>query len=364
MILIDLKLALLTLFMALCAGAIWRITRRDSHVTVQADRKFWAICESLPFGLAILDSTGAIIVSNDQAMDWLHMLSNTAQTKAVQLPPALSAALNQPTATTGVIAHPIALRWWHNRIDHNNAILLLFDQSEQQQLSNQHQAFIGQLSHELRTPLTSLIAHLDIARNSATSAALRAASLDSLHQETHRLARLVRDLLELHRLETTADFLLQPTDIVLLAEAVIAQMFPRIEERGFNLALESSASTPLIMGHADRLRQVFQNVLDNAIKYCRPGDTINIAFKLVPEGVQCAISDSGPGIPAADLQNVAKPLYRGRSDVAGNGIGLALVDEILRRHHSWLQITSTTDANNSGTTCSWILPIAVDQVRA
>jgi len=324
MILIDLKLALIALLMVLCAGAIWRTTRQNPRVTVQADGKLRAVSESLPFGLAILDSTGAIIAANDLAIHWLHMLNTTSQTKSMQLPPALSAALNQPAATTGVITHPVTLRWWYNRMDQNSAVLLLFDQSEQQQLINQHQAFIGQLSHELRTPLTSLIAHLDIARNPATSAELRAASLDSLHQETHRLARLVRDLLELHRLETTADLLLQPTDIVLLAEAVIGQMFPRIEEHSLNLALESSASAPLIMGHADRLRQVFQNILDNAIKYCRPGDTINVTFKLVPEGVECAISDSGPGIPAADRwggSGARRPLQRRRRP-----LDLALAD--------------------------------------
>lgn len=96
------------------------------------------------------------------------------------------------------------------------------DDATLRQLARQHHAFIGQLSHELRTPLTALLAHAALARSPLSSTAVREASLATLKHEASRMARLVRDLLELHRLEMNADLPLIATNAVVIAEEVLA----------------------------------------------------------------------------------------------------------------------------------------------
>jgi signal transduction histidine kinase len=94
----------------------------------------------------------------------------------------------------------------------------------------------------------------------------------------------------------------------------------------------------------------------DGFEVCRPGDSITVRLSVLPEGVRCAVADSGPGIADADLPHVRAPLNRGRTNVEGSGIGLALVDEIVRRHHTTLEIESAADPAQSGTVRSWTLP--------
>jgi two-component system phosphate regulon sensor histidine kinase PhoR len=142
---------------------------------------------------------------------------------------------------------------------------------------------------------------------------------------------------------------------VLVAETAIAQVILRAEEQGMDLLFDADQTLPLVLAHPDRLAQVFANLLDNAIKYGRAGDTITVRINMHPEGASCVVQDSGPGIPAEELPRVTEQLYRVRTDVEGSGMGLALVSEILRRHHAALLIESDTAGEASGTTCRWVL---------
>ncbi|MGQ9715549.1 MAG: sensor histidine kinase, partial [Anaerolineae bacterium] len=90
----------------------------------------------------------------------------------------------------------------------------------------------------------------------------------------------------------------------------------------------------MALGDADRLKQVFLNLLDNACRYSRSGDRITVALCRVPEGIACEVADTGPGIPSAHLPYVTEPFYRGDvEEISGSGLGLAIVAEILRQHH-------------------------------
>ena len=362
MILIDLKLAL---FVALllcigCVAAVWAGARRLFQRPGSINTALADIREELPLGLALLYPDGAVLHANAEArrmlpgLDIMPLLGGTSLRRDDEPP-------QRDAPSSGFMTHPVALRWWRYPLDDRGTLLLLVDNGEYQRLVGRQHAFIGQLAHELRNPLTALIAHLDVVRNPATGEALRARSLDTIQHEIHRLARLVRDLLELHRLEAGGDLARRPTNLLLVVEDALAQVYPRAEQRGVYLTLDAATPLPLVLAHADRLTQVFLNLLDNAVKFCRPGDRITVRLSVVPAGVRCVVADSGPGIDGADLPHVRAALYRGRTDVEGSGIGLALVDEIVRRHHATLEIESTTDPAHSGTICSWTLPIAEEQ---
>jgi two-component system, OmpR family, phosphate regulon sensor histidine kinase PhoR len=357
MILIDLKLALFVVLLVVvgAGAAIWWGVRRALQRPRSLNTRLADIRDELPVGLALLHSNGAVLLANTEARRVLPDLDVLATLLSGKMP---NHADRPPHATpsSGLSTHPVAIRWWHYPLDQQTALLLLLDDSSYQRLLSRQQAFVGQLAHELRTPLTALIAHLEVARNPATSEHVRTRSLDTLQRESHRLARLVRDLLELQRLETTDDLTLHPTNLLLVVEDALAQVFPQAEQRGIDLTLDASTPLPLVLAHADRLKQVFLNLLDNAVKYGRAGDSITVRLNLSPDGLRCVVADSGPGIAGADLPHVRVPLYRSRTDVEGNGIGLALVDEIVRRHHATLTIESSTTPGQSGTVCSWTLP--------
>lgn len=171
------------------------------------------------------------------------------------------------------------------------------------------------------------------------------------------MGRLVHQLLELGRVEITADIARRPVDLQALAEEAIRQVARPAGEREIALSLEADASLPPVAGDRDRLYQVLLNLLDNAVKYGRPGDRVTVSLRSEGLGVRCAVRDSGPGIPAVHLPHLGRRFYRaGTPEVDGSGLGLALVAEILRRHGSRLEIESETLGAEAGTTMRFFLP--------
>lgn len=365
MILVDLRLALFVLLLVAIGGVIgmWQGIRRAMYQPPSPNKALAQIPNELPFGLVVVHTNGTILQINAVARRLVPRLDSDPATQQSVISHLFGESRQHVTSTSGFIAQPIPLRWWRYPLNDRIVVFLLLDTSENQRLVRRQHTFIGQLSHELRTPLTAVIAHLEVVRNPITSAALHDTSIAIIQHEVHRLARLVRDLLELYRLETSTELPLQSTNVVLVAEEAMAQVFPHAEAQELSLTLEAATPLPYALAQADRLKQVFLNLLDNAVKYGRPGDSIQVCLTAVSDGIHCIIADSGPGIPATDLPHVQEPLYRGRTDIEGSGIGLALACEILRRHQAVLTIESATVPQQSGTICSWILPYAADQVK-
>jgi len=234
--------------------------------------------------------------------------------------------------------------------------VFLADLSRQHNLEQAAHLFLGSLSHELRTPLTAMLTHLEVLRTPEIPEAVRQNSLSLMHQETRRIAKLVEGLVDLNRLQITPEVSEQPLDLLLVAEEAIAEIILEAEARQIQVSLEAGAPLPRVRGDPDRLKQVFLNVLDNAVKYCRAHDKVEVSLKSLPEGVSSTILDTGPGISPEDLPFVIQRLYRARTDVSGSGLGLALAEEILRHHHSRLEIQSRYGEKDTGTTVSFLLP--------
>jgi two-component system phosphate regulon sensor histidine kinase PhoR len=252
-----------------------------------------------------------------------------------------------------------SLNWWVCPLPRYNVVYLT-DLTTTYKMEKTSQVFLGSLSHELRTPLMAILAHLEVLRTPEIPAAVHQNSLATIHQETTRIARLVQDLLEISRLEVTPELNLKPTDVLLVAEGAMAEVILTAEARGIGMTLEAEAALPRVAGDPDRLKQVFLNVLDNAVKYSRAGDKVEVFLKHHAGGMCAVIRDTGPGIPPEHLPLVTRRLYRGRTDVPGSGLGLALAEEILRRHHSRLEIRSEASGAQTGTTVQFVLP-AIEQ---
>jgi two-component system phosphate regulon sensor histidine kinase PhoR len=193
-------------------------------------------------------------------------------------------------------------------------------------------------------------------------------------EQAARMNRLIDDLLSLSRIELVEHQVpLERVDLTALLPRLAAAFEPRLRERTASLDVRVPSDTPAVVGDADQLAQVVQNLLDNALKYGRAGGTVRLEVAVAqPEfspgstrgwparpGVVITVADQGAGIPRAHLPRLTERFYRvdtGRSRAAGGtGLGLAIVKHIVNRHRGQLQIESDEGV---GTTVSVWLPQA------
>ncbi len=212
--------------------------------------------------------------------------------------------------------------------------------------------FISSVSHELRTPLTAiagwgetLMYDEDMSPDSQRGVAI-------ILKEAKRLATMVEELLDFTRIEDGRFTVrIEPTDIEAeLEDALITygELF-----RQDNITLEYVSSDdmlPTIPGDPERMKQVFLNVLDNAAKYGKDGGRITVTTALIKDYgntgkdyVRITIRDFGPGIPPDEIPHVKYKFYKGSSKERGSGIGLAVCDEIIKRHGGILNIENAAE---------------------
>ena len=355
---------LLAIAVALMAVSLDRRLRRSPLTSIAAREKdLRRLAENAPLGLFLLDESRHCVYCNSAAH---HLLALSIG----ELPDApwretlendLASAREQEVmhAPYRIVAIPPdqTLSWWVCPFGSFN-LIVLSDLTRQQKLEKTTQSFLNELSHELRTPLTAILAHIEILRMADIPETARQSSLNVVHAEITRIAHLVQDLLSLSRLELATDLRRKPVNLIVIAEAVLAELLPAFDATQLDISLEADTSLPKVLGDEERLKQVFLNILDNATKFCRTGDKVTVAIKRHTNGVQVVIGDTGPGIPAEHLPHVTKRLYQVHSNSRGSGLGLALVDEILRRHHSQLAIRSEIAGAHTGTELEFILPSA------
>jgi signal transduction histidine kinase len=363
---IDLRWLLFCTLLALLAAILlttWLARRRLTPALQLGDD--WAALERAPFALLVLQGPLTYRYANAQARrlldlpapagplpqaDWVPLLERDRATTASGATPSGRYG-NVPLPTGQVI------RWWIAPWRDMDVVLML-DVTAQRRAEQASGRLLSDLSHELRTPLATILTHLEVLLLDDLSPQVRERSLGLLKTETQRMARLINDMLELGRLETSAEVEQRPVDLLALTEQAIAQVAPQAQEREISLSLRADTSLPDALGDRDRLLQVLLNLLDNAVKYSRPGDQVQVSLRRENDALCCAIADTGPGIPTEHLPHVTRRFYRAApARVEGSGLGLALVQEILRRHSSQLEIESHADAGPTGTRVSFSLPV-------
>ncbi|MBV8775759.1 MAG: GHKL domain-containing protein, partial [Alphaproteobacteria bacterium] len=226
------------------------------------------------------------------------------------------------------------------------AIVTLHDITALKLAEQMRADFVANAGHELKTPLATLIGFIETLLGSARDdAAARERFLGIMHDQGRRMARLVDDLLSLSRIELNEH--VAPVGRVALAplvEAVAASLELRAAERHMQFALSLPPDLPDVLGDRDELAQVFQNLLDNAVKYGRAHTEIEVSAAADPAGVAVAVADRGDGIAAEHLPRLTERFYRvdtARSrELGGTGLGLAIVKHIVNRHRGRLDIDS------------------------
>ena len=216
--------------------------------------------------------------------------------------------------------------------------------------------FISGVSHELRTPLTTIKGWAETIGSMPDDSETIVKGMRVITSETERLSEMVEELLDFSRMQN-GKFTLTKGNVDILAELGDAVLIytEKAKKEGIELVYAEPEDLPAVYGDRNRLRQVFINVIDNAIKYSEKGGLVTVQAILADENrIEIEVSDTGCGISPEDLPKIKTKFFRANHNKRGSGIGLAVADEIITMHSGTLEVFSE---QGMGTTVVIMLPV-------
>ncbi|BAV79832.1 sensor histidine kinase YycG [Streptococcus sp. NPS 308] len=247
-------------------------------------------------------------------------------------------------------------------------VAVLHDTTEQEKEERERRLFVSNVSHELRTPLTSVKSYLEALDEGALYEAVAPDFIKVSLDETNRMMRMVTDLLHLSRIDNATSHL----DVELINFTAfitfILNRFDKIraqdQEKKYELVRDYPITSVWIEIDTDKMTQVIDNILNNAIKYSPDGGKITVSMKTTDDQMILSISDQGLGIPKEDLPKIFDRFYRvdkARSRAqGGTGLGLAIAKEIIKQHNGFIWAKSEY---GKGSTFTIVLPYDKDAVK-
>lgn len=221
--------------------------------------------------------------------------------------------------------------------------------------------FVAIVAHDLRTPITSIIGFADTIMNKELKLTEQDKEeyLNIIRLESRRLARLIADFLDISKIEDNRlNMDIKKTKIKELIDKTLNSI--GTNSKGVALSLESEANLPEVYLDADRITQVLQNLIVNALKYSPQNSVIKVLLKQNPSEMQISVIDQGPGIPDKDREKVFEKFYRGNDDISkherGSGLGLAISKSIIEMHGGRIWVVDAAPSG-SGSCFIFTLPI-------
>lgn len=372
------------------ASALQRLARAHRDRTDELARKLRAreaVLDAIVDPIMTLDAEGRILDANRGARGMFGAAISGKMLTAVLRSPTLLQAVEAGLAGREgrkvdlQLADPVERNFTVSveplpalSPDGTRLILAFHDVTAQTIAEQQRSDFVANVSHELRTPLATLIGFIETLMGPARDDdEARDRFLGIMQDQALRMSRLVNDLLSLSRIELNEH--VPPTtsiNVADLLERVVHALEVNAAKRNISLDLITTDRLPQVMGDADELQQLFQNLIDNAVKYGASGAPVTIRVtkaKTRPAAMPrtalgalaIAVSDTGEGIPRQHLSRLTERFYRvdpARSRaVGGTGLGLAIVKHIINRHRGALVIESEL---KKGSTFTVFLPIAAE----
>ncbi|MFN3616291.1 MAG: sensor histidine kinase, partial [Rubrimonas sp.] len=357
------------------------------------------VLDRLPLGLILIDPAGRIVFQNPAADDVVERRLTGMQAAGALRTPALTEAVAAAVeemrrteteltllrgaerfvkATVAPIADPAApaddggaAGDEEPTLPRPYVLIALEDRTSIVKAESLRRDFVANASHELKTPLASISGFIETLQGHARDdPAATARFLDIMARQTHRMKRLVEDLLSLNRIEINEH--VRPrerVDLGALVWEVASALTPLAQAEGATIVVETPREGPTITGSRDELQQVLVNLIDNAIKYGAEGGPIRVHLAdpgaSHPGMIGVTVADRGPGIPREHIPRLTERFYRvnaARSrERGGTGLGLAIAKHILNRHRGDLTIASTLGEGSRFTI--W-LPASGDARRA
>ena len=376
--------------LAAALGSVVRLQRHNE--TARGDlaaglETLERVFDNLPAPALLVDGDYRVVRAGSEVQGLLGPLAGGTDLRAALADPALEAAVEaalRGDRDEAVVELSLPAPAGHElrarvRAPHPGgpgklAVIVFEDLSEAHRVDRIRGDFIANISHELRTPLASIIGIAEtLAGSAANDPEARGRFLDIMDRQAGRMARLVDDLLSLSAIEL--DEYRPPTGRVRiggLVQSVVDDLTARAEARDVRLDLDSAftGAGPAVRGDPDQLVEVFENLVDNAIKYGRRGGTVRIVVgrpagredNAGPGMIQVSVFDEGEGIPAEHLGRLTERFYRvdkARSrEQGGTGLGLAIVKHIVNRHRGRLSIQSNP---GKGSEFRVLLPLAAER---
>jgi two-component system, OmpR family, phosphate regulon sensor histidine kinase PhoR len=356
---------------ALTGGGTESSPHADRLMPSLVDRTVEAVVSDLPDPTIVLTPESTVVAFNESAQEITPGIVRSEPISfALRVPNVLEAiravAASRQMRRIEFFQRVPTDRWWEATIaplvlpaasgaSRHLVVLSLRDLTPLRRVEEMRADFVANASHELRTPLASLSGFIETLQGPARNdAASRDRFLSIMKEQATRMARLIDDLLSLSRIEQKVH--IHPdttTDLVMIVNEVADSLLPLARERDVEIKVTDPAESLDVMGDRDELIRVFENLIENALKYGASGKRVDIALSREPAGGEprdalVSVRDYGPGIAPEHLPRLTERFYR--VDIAesraqgGTGLGLALVKHILNRHRGRLMIESTPGA--------------------
>ena len=330
-----------------------RQLRAQSTQLNQRQKEFNTVTRSLNEGLVLLNTTGTILSINPAAASLLEVTPNClgADFSIANRNPEIQALVDH--ALTGrkgektlslaggqyqAVASPV-----RSEGELFGVVVLLFDVTQKQQAEQLRREFTANVSHELKTPLHAISGYAELMKAGMVPREDMIRFSEKIYSETQRLVRLVEDILRLSRLdEGAADMQWETVDLYAAAREKVTELTAAAELSQVKLTLEGSAGE--IRAIPQLISAIVFNLVDNAIKYNRPGGSVTIRVTPEEEAVTLEVRDTGIGIPEAHQERVFERFYRVDKShskaVGGTGLGLSIVKHAVRILGAQLRLES------------------------
>lgn len=354
---------------------------RLTHDSLEQEKtRLSSILSYMSDGVIATDRVGRIIMINDMAQKQLGLAGKKQETLQIldvldikdhyslrdllaQTPEIVLDHTNENQEFLTLRANFATIRSESGLI--SGLVVVLHDMTEQAKEERERRLFVSNVSHELRTPLTSVKSYLEALDEGALTESVAPSFVKVSLDETNRMMRMITDLLSLSRIDNQVGQidveLINFTAFVTFILNRFDQMKNAESDKVYTIVRDYQISPIWVEIDTDKMTQVLDNILNNAIKYSPDGGTITFSMKTTDSQLIVSISDEGLGIPKADLPKIFDRFYRvdkARSRAqGGTGLGLAIAKEIVKQHKGFIWAKSEY---GHGSTFTIVLPYSKD----
>ncbi|SFE63062.1 cell wall metabolism sensor histidine kinase WalK [Alteribacillus iranensis] len=350
---------------------------KEAHANTEGERKkLSSVLSHMTDGVIATDELGHIILMNTRAERLLDV--DSKEIMGTSLPEVLDLSGNIAPSDLYDYTEPILLDFSNEQEDFlleahfsvirneegpvNGLITVLHDVTEKEKIERDRREFVANVSHELRTPLTTMRSYLEALEEGAMEdESLGPRFLNVTQNETERMIRLVNDLLQLSRMDNDeVQMTFAPTDLKELLSQITERFQMITKDKNIDIRKQFPKHPVYVDMDKDKMVQVFDNIVSNAVKYSPDGGMIMIQMITRGQAVDIEITDEGVGIPKESQEKIFERFYRvdkaRARNLGGTGLGLAIAKEIVQAHGGRIGVNSVW---KKGTTISVTLPYSI-----
>ena len=318
--------------------------------------------DALTSGVIVTDAAGAVLVQNQLAAEGsvrsheqalLDAATGDLLEQALQGQPADRELSVSGPPRRVLFLHAVPIVASDELV---GALAVIDDVTDHHRIEKTRRDFVANLSHELRTPVgaASLLGEMLVGEDDAD---VRQQLTDRLLVETDRMSATIDDLLELSRIESSEQTYDDAVEVQRVVDEALARTRVAAETRQIDVVSALPADAVVISGNHDELVTALVNLVENAIKYSEPGDSVSVRSRVSDDSLHLIVQDTGRGIPARDLDRIFERFYRvdrsRDSATGGTGIGLSIVRHVALNHGGTVEVTSF---EGDGATFTMMLP--------